>query len=262
LAEHITGTGIIDMAFQQEPDSLVWTIRKDGKMAVMAIDRDENVVSWCTQSTDGEFEAVAVIPGDDLSDNVWVVVMRTIGGVTKRFIERFNIAFPQLHSAVQFNLGTPGKVVSGLDHLEGRTVEIIGDEIFYGQYVITAGAITLLKDVTSGQVGLPPLQRAKVVTLTPEIVGQTGSSQGNPIGRGEINIKVLDTYGIKINGEYIDERKHDLDLLDKPVPKITADLAVQGYGWEKTQEITIEAGSPQPIHVLAVIFNYTVGRIE
>lgn len=262
LAEHITGTGIIDMAFQQEPDSLVWTIRKDGKMAVMAIDRDENVVSWCTQSTDGEFEAVAVIPGDDLSDNVWVVVKRTVGGVTKRFIERFNIAFPQLHSAVQFNLGTPGKVVSGLDHLEGRTVEIIGDDIFYGQFTVTAGAITLLKDVTSGQIGLPPLQRAKIVTLTPEIVGQTGSSQGNPIGRGEINIKVLDTYGININGEYIDKRKHDMSLLDQPVPKITADLAVQGYGWEKTQEITIEAGSPQPIHVLAVIFNYTVGRIE
>lgn len=32
LSEHITETGIIDMAYQQEPDSILWLVRADGQL--------------------------------------------------------------------------------------------------------------------------------------------------------------------------------------------------------------------------------------
>ncbi|MDQ9554961.1 hypothetical protein RF091_05410, partial [Serratia marcescens] len=38
LAEHITAGGVIDMAYQQQPDAFIWMVRTDGVMVTMAID--------------------------------------------------------------------------------------------------------------------------------------------------------------------------------------------------------------------------------
>jgi hypothetical protein len=94
FAEHITGPGIIDMAFQRTPDPRLWCVRSDGELAVMVYERDQNVFSWYRYVTDGAFESVAVIYGGARSeDEVWVTVKRTFAGVNGgdavRYIERF-----------------------------------------------------------------------------------------------------------------------------------------------------------------------------
>src|SRR6185503_7087122 len=89
LAEHITESGVVDMAYQQEPRSTLWCARTDGKMATLTLDRDEGVTAWTQQSTDGLYESVASIP-NGTGDETWVIVRRTINGVQKRYIERFD----------------------------------------------------------------------------------------------------------------------------------------------------------------------------
>jgi hypothetical protein len=88
LAEHITGDGILEMAYQQDPDQLLWMVRDDGFLVSMSIDRDQEAVGFARHQTDGLFESVAVIPTED-SSQLWAVVVRTINGATKRYIERF-----------------------------------------------------------------------------------------------------------------------------------------------------------------------------
>jgi len=46
LSEHITGTGITEVDFAQEPDSIYWAIRNDGTLLGMTYQREENVVAW------------------------------------------------------------------------------------------------------------------------------------------------------------------------------------------------------------------------
>ena len=46
LAEHITEGLIKEMAFQQEPDNVVWCILKNGKFVGMTYRREEDVVAW------------------------------------------------------------------------------------------------------------------------------------------------------------------------------------------------------------------------
>ena len=86
MSEHITDSGIIDMAYQQSPNNILWCVRDDGKLAVFTVDPNENVQAWTLHNTDGEYESVSVIPKSTY-DEVWVIVKRTIGGVTKRYIE-------------------------------------------------------------------------------------------------------------------------------------------------------------------------------
>jgi hypothetical protein len=88
LSEHITESGILNMAFQKTPDPMLWCVRDDGVLAAMTYMREQEVIAWHRHTTDGEFESVAVIPGS-AEDEVWVSVKRTINGSDTRYIEQF-----------------------------------------------------------------------------------------------------------------------------------------------------------------------------
>lgn len=87
LAEHITGDGIDEMAYQSRPDSTLWCVRDDGDFLSMTYNRPQDVVAWAHHVTDGDIESVATIPGTG-EDEVWMSVERTIDGSTVRYIER------------------------------------------------------------------------------------------------------------------------------------------------------------------------------
>lgn len=260
LSEHITATGIVDMAYQQEPDSLLWSVLANGNICLLSIDREENVLAWSRQTTNGSFESVESIPGDDQLDNLWVIVKRTVNGVEKRYIERYVEAMVAVHSGVIIDNVSETTAVSGLAHLEAEVVEVVGDETYLGEYTVSAGAITLRSAAKHIEVGLPPLTRGKIKTLSPELIDQSGSSQGNHLGLGRVSVLLLDSYGLNINGEYRDGRQMDGVLLNNPVPKLTGYLVLAETGWELSQPIEIEAATPLPIHILATSIEFTVGR--
>ena len=94
ISEHITESGLVEMQYQQEPDSIIWSVRTDGQLACLTYKREEQVLGWSRQIIGGAFgtgnavvERLVVIPGDLDEDEVYFVVKRTIGGATKRYIE-------------------------------------------------------------------------------------------------------------------------------------------------------------------------------
>ena len=90
LAEHITGTGVTELAYQSRPDITLWCVRDDGDIATLTYERHQEVIGWTRIVTDGNFESVAVIP--DMAggeDKVWAVVQRDIDGNSVRYIEQF-----------------------------------------------------------------------------------------------------------------------------------------------------------------------------
>lgn len=90
LSDHITGVdGIVDMDYQQTPYSMLWCVRDDGEIATLTRQVEQQVVGWSRIVTDGEFESVAVIPGDGTDDEVWVIVRRYIDGSYVRYVEYF-----------------------------------------------------------------------------------------------------------------------------------------------------------------------------
>ena len=53
LSEHITEGGVTELTYQQEPDSIVWSVRSDGYLVGMTYRRDEQVVAWHKHSMGG-----------------------------------------------------------------------------------------------------------------------------------------------------------------------------------------------------------------
>ncbi|MNJ17905.1 hypothetical protein D3C77_121960 [compost metagenome] len=255
LSEHITKSGVVSMAYQQEPESILFAVRSDGVMATMTVDRDQDVIGWARQITDGYYESVAAIPTAD-GDQVWAVVRRNVNGQNLRYIERF-VDGCQVDDGI-FAVSVGGQTVwGGLAHLEGKTVDVVADGVVMQQQVVAGGQITLPRTAFNIQAGLP--FKTKVKTLTPEVQGSTGSAQGNSMRINEVTLRFLETTGCKVNGQTIAFRNLGENVLDQPPPLYSGDHRLENLGWERGQaSIEITQEQPLPFHLLCVIKKITI----
>lgn len=72
----------LQMAYQENPDSIVWFLRSDGKLVALTYMKEQDVVAWHRHDTNGTIESISVIPGNGY-DELWVTVNRPNG----RFVE-------------------------------------------------------------------------------------------------------------------------------------------------------------------------------
>lgn len=104
LSEHITESGIVQMAYQKEPQPIVWCVRTDGVLCAMTYERDvDNLkVGWARHIIGGQdelgeharVESVAVIPSPDgTTHDVWLIVRRYINGSYSRCVEYITPTF-------------------------------------------------------------------------------------------------------------------------------------------------------------------------
>lgn len=260
LSEHITESGIISMAYQQEPESILFMPRADGVMATMTVDRDQDVIGWARQTTDGAYESVASIPVEG-GDQIWAVVRRVINGQTVRHIERF-VEGCQVDDGIAATSVGGQATWSGLGHLEGKTVDIVADGVVMEQQVVAGGQITLPRSAFDVQIGLPFVTRVK--TLTPEVQGGTGTAQGNSMRIGEITLRFLNTTGCKVKGsggidQTISFRNLGEDVLDQPPPNFSGVKRLENLGWERGEaQLEIIQDQPLPFHLLSVIKKMTL----
>lgn len=90
LSEHLVkGKTIVDWAYAQEPDSIIWIVLSDGKLLGVTYLVEQDVLAWHQHETDGLYESMCTV-SESNEDAVYYVVNRTINGVTKRFIERMH----------------------------------------------------------------------------------------------------------------------------------------------------------------------------
>lgn len=92
LAEHITNGEIVEVAYQQQPDAVLWCVRGDGTLIAMTYERDQKVVGWHRHTLgDADVESVATIYGNGTEDEVWVVVKRYVGIVAGQKVQFTNL---------------------------------------------------------------------------------------------------------------------------------------------------------------------------
>ena len=155
LSEQITRGQLVEVAFQQQPDAILWAVRGDGQLIGMTYERDQNVVAWHRHSTRGAFESVTTVYGPiDGDDEVWFSVQRKINGQTVRYIERFrpdaheeqekqrNAGWWYLDAAARYN-GSPTKTMTGLGHLEGEAVDVLADGVAVEGGTVAGGQLTI-----------------------------------------------------------------------------------------------------------------------
>lgn len=81
---------LTDWAYQQVPHSVLWAVRSDGTLLGLTYLREQSMLAWHRHDFNGGVvENVCVVPENN-RDALYVVVKRTINGVSKRYVERLS----------------------------------------------------------------------------------------------------------------------------------------------------------------------------
>ena len=273
LAEHLTkrstATGsdptIVQMAYQQEPDSRIWAVRSDGVLLSCTYLRDQNVVAWARHTTEGSFESVCVIPHPDGNrDQVWVIVNRTINGVTKRYVEYLDDAgvnYPNTNvdCAYTCDRTLSCTVIAGLSHLECKRVTMVGDGGVYADQNVVGGNVTLDLAADKVEVGLP--YDAVLITVRPELRTQEGTAVTARMRWSEIVINVKDSVELQAGTEKgidILPFRSTCDPMNCAPSLYTGEKRLKHLGWD-CSKVTVKQVLPLPSTVLSIAGTVELG---
>lgn len=85
----IKDNDIVQWAWQQDPNAVVWCVRDDGTMIALTLIPEHEVWAWHRHETDGQILSCATIPREG-EDFVYVLVDRNVGGTPTRYIEKMS----------------------------------------------------------------------------------------------------------------------------------------------------------------------------
>jgi len=133
----------VDMALRKatstDDGDLLLLCNTDGTLATYSILRGQNVIAPSLSTTDGEFINVGV----DV-DTIYTVVKRTVNSATKYYVEALNDDNTTDSATLLSGSSKPSSTsVTGLSHLEGKTVKVIVDDGMQSDKTISSGGITL-----------------------------------------------------------------------------------------------------------------------
>lgn len=189
---------LLDMAYAKAPYPILWIVSSTGKLLSFTYVPEQQIGAWAQHDTDGAFESCCVVAEGE-EDALYVVVKRTINGTTKRYVERLHSRlFAELKDAFFVDCGltysgAPSATITGLGHLEGKQVAILGDGGVMPAQTVTAGAITLQHAVSTAHVGLPITADAKTLPVT---MDDTDAGQGRNKNTNMVSMRVHRTSGL------------------------------------------------------------------
>lgn len=139
--------------------------------------------------------------------------------------------------------------VSGLEHLEGKTVQIKTDGSTHPERVVTDGTVNLSTSAGEVVVGLKYLTTIK--TLGHEFDIGLGSMQGQRTRWARPLLRVYKSGIPLLNGEFIPVRSN-ADKLGKKVGLASGYLEYGALNWNNTSQLNIEIDEPLPLEVVNI----------
>lgn len=268
MAPHrFNGFTITDLAYSRAPDSICWAVRNDGVLLGMTYVPDQQVYGWHAHDTDGAFESVCVVPENN-EDVLYVVVRRTIGASQLRYIERLRThiftdptdAF-YVDSGLTYD-GPPVTTLSGLGHLEGKTVDILADGAVHPQRVVSGGAITLDYPASKVHVGLPMVSDLRTLPLALE--GAQAAGQGTVKNVNKVHLRVAQSSLVKAGPAFDRLREYPAravtDPYGSPPTLRDGELTISiDPSWNQDAGVCVRQDLPLPLTVLSMTLEVQTG---
>lgn len=279
LAEHITYPGVTAMFHQPEPHGLVWCMRDDGALLGYTSSRVDRVAGWHRHLLGGSYIGshpntflgtvniahgfvmhACVIPSTT-GDDLYLLVKRATVGITVEVLTDFFRDTDAQEDAFCVDCGvtydsTPATTITGLSHLNGKTVSILADGKALAQQVVSGGQVILEDAASTVQVGLP--YTPTLQTLRIEAGAADGTAQGKIKHITQVIFRFLRTAAawVGYDSDHMDEVPFTTtgDDMDDPPALYDGDKIVEwDAGHETDGYVRIEQREPYPMTVLAVM---------
>ena len=252
------GFEVVSWCAAQDPRSLIWACRSDGKLLCFTWEQEQNVWGWTLCESDGKFlDCIAI--SENGEDRVYFLVEREVDGETKRFIERLaphlweDVAdCVYLDCSVSATFDEPQSSFSGLWHLEGRT-DIAGlvDGVAVMNLTVKDGKVTLpsLKPIGSKVTfGIPFTAEIETLPIRANIPGK-GFNVGRRQQVGDAVLTLRDSRSVYAgidDGNMFLVKSRSGEVYNSPDDLMTGDWVVSTAN-KANDEITIKVRSPDPL---------------
>lgn len=146
--------------------------------------------------------------------------------------------------------------ISGLDHLEGQTVNVLTDGASHPDKTVASGSITLVRKATVVHVGLSC--PCKIETMRPEAGSADGTAQGKTKRIHKNTIRFKHTVGGKAgpDADHLDDipfRDPGMDM-NEGIPPFSGDRAIPWPdGYTKDARTMYVNDQPLPVTILAIM---------
>ena len=215
-------------------------------------------------------ESVASISGSLNEDELWIIVKRIINGSTRRYVEVFSVFDFDETTATDFHFidsglsydGTATTSITGLEHLEGQTVQILADGSTHPDKIVSSGAITLDRSSKKVKVGLA--YNSILQTMRIEGGSAEGTGQGKIKRISKVVLRLFNTVGVKCgpsltNLETVPFRTTS-DYMDTPVSTLLAGDKIVEFPDDFNSDafIIVKQDQPLPLSLLALYPTFTI----
>lgn len=269
LAQHLfEGRHIVGWTYQATPDSIIWVVLDDGTLLGMTYQNEHDVFAWHQHETDGAFLSVCSIPHKH-DDVLFAVTKRGKAFYLEKMAPRYYAGRGDgdddgdegdvteqvfLDCALQYK-GEPVSELSGLGHLEGKTVGILADGAVKPSQVVKGGKVYLPEPSFVVTVGLPYV--SDLETMPVEVIGQFGTSVGRKKYINAVNVLFKDTVVAKVGCRFdrLEEYKaRSTEQYNQNIAPFTGikRVVVREHA-ENMVTVCVRSDVPLPMTVLAIM---------
>lgn len=287
LASKYLSGGVKSWALQYEPDRVIWMALNNGKLLGLTYNKAQQVKGFHLHETKGAYQSVAVIPSPDgQTDELWAVVKRKLNAQTVYCVEYFREGLPlevpagmteaekerflqdyayYVHCGRQLTFEEPAQEITGLDWLEGETVDVLADGCVRKEQIVQNAAVTLPAAARVVSVGLPYERRFAPLPLNLDANG-TGNARSYRINK--LAVRLLNSGGFCFGPDlehldYVSLRaaqdvRADVPLksgdleLNFPGTNTRAGLTAQDTPNTSGATMVFVQKDPLPLHILAL----------
>ncbi|PQV51866.1 hypothetical protein [Paraburkholderia sp. BL21I4N1] len=256
---------IVDMAYAKAPYPIMWCVSSNGTLLGLTYSPANKVSAWHHHDTDGIFESVCVVT-EGSESVLYVIVNRTINNAQVRYVERMHSRQVEVLTDSFFvdagilATGNQMTAVSGLNHLEGKTVSILADGAVQPQQIVDNGTVALQHPANIVAVGLPIT--ADLQTLPFSFAAQ-GYGQGAVKNVNRVWLRVHNSSGI-FAGPTLDElvqyKQRTTEPYGTPPAMITGVIELDmSPGWDADGSVYIRQSDPLPLIVASMTIEAAIG---
>lgn len=175
-----------------------------------------------------------------------------------------------------WTVSTPVTTITGLNHLNGKTVSILADGSVQPQQVVTNNSIKLQSQASQVTIGLPFTAQLQTMYLDPpspegttqgkrkNIFGVTvrlEASRGYSLGTNQIDSSTQPNGAtVPWTGLYPAKERNAQIAAGNSIPLFTGDeYLMAGAEWNERSQVAIETQNPLPVNVTGLVAWFCVG---
>jgi hypothetical protein len=219
-----------------------YIVNTDGSMAVYNSLVTEDVRGFTQWVTDGDIVSAAVV-----DDVLYTYVLRD----SVYMLEREDVTLTTDSSASATSTDT----LTGLTHLNGKTIGVVADGAYKGEFVVSGGQITIDRTATliTGGLDYTPI----IETMPLNTALQNGPNAAQPKRIVRAALEIFESNSVLVNGERIANKTMGVNVFDPPSP-ITGLKETYLQGWDIEATLTVTQDEPMPMTILAAYLEISV----